>query len=226
MDKKRFKLASRWEELGASCWNICLKEIDFRELMVITKGWNPTRQFRPLEVRANRIRENKATIQDIEEQLTQTGHQHISGQESPFFTIPGCFQEKTRIQGQKKDHLWPDVERVGPNDPEAVGFGKRSAPEPEVIVNNCRIRSHINRNITPTKIDHNVVAPEGNLNSDSLWLQISQFTEKTQKQFAELQASHGRMKTLTNSMDKIVKTLQEGHAQLSKASEETNKGLN
>ncbi|MBW0588990.1 hypothetical protein O181_128705 [Austropuccinia psidii MF-1] len=41
--------------------------------MVITKGWNPTRKFRLLEVRASRIRENKATIQNIEEQLTQTG---------------------------------------------------------------------------------------------------------------------------------------------------------
>ncbi|MBW0509522.1 hypothetical protein O181_049237 [Austropuccinia psidii MF-1] len=34
------------------------------------------------------------------------------------------------------------------------------------------------------------------------------------------------MKELTASLDKIVKTLQEGHAQLSKASEETNKRLN
>ncbi|MBW0464672.1 hypothetical protein O181_004387 [Austropuccinia psidii MF-1] len=34
------------------------------------------------------------------------------------------------------------------------------------------------------------------------------------------------MKTLTASMDKIVKTFQERHAQLSKASEETNKILN
>ncbi|MBW0572249.1 hypothetical protein O181_111964 [Austropuccinia psidii MF-1] len=33
------------------------------------------------------------------------------------------------------------------------------------------------------------------------------------------------MKKLTASMDKIVKTLQEGHAELSKASEETNKRL-
>ncbi|MBW0535905.1 hypothetical protein O181_075620 [Austropuccinia psidii MF-1] len=41
--------------------------------MVITKGWNPTRQFRLLEARENRIRENQATIQAIEEQLTQTG---------------------------------------------------------------------------------------------------------------------------------------------------------
>ncbi|MBW0589324.1 hypothetical protein O181_129039 [Austropuccinia psidii MF-1] len=34
-------------------------------------------QFRLLEVRANRIRENKATIQAIEEQLTQTGQIQI-----------------------------------------------------------------------------------------------------------------------------------------------------
>ncbi|MBW0581275.1 hypothetical protein O181_120990 [Austropuccinia psidii MF-1] len=45
--------------------------------MVITKAWNPTRKFRLLEVRANRIRNNQATIQAIEEQLTQTGHTQI-----------------------------------------------------------------------------------------------------------------------------------------------------
>ncbi|MBW0521164.1 hypothetical protein O181_060879 [Austropuccinia psidii MF-1] len=45
--------------------------------MVITKGWNPTRNFRLLEARAQRIRENKATIQAIEEQLTQTGPTQI-----------------------------------------------------------------------------------------------------------------------------------------------------
>ncbi|MBW0466021.1 hypothetical protein O181_005736 [Austropuccinia psidii MF-1] len=55
---------------------------------------------------------------------------------------------------------------------------------------------------------------------------MSQFYEKTQKQFSESDASHERMKALTASMDKIVKTLQEGHAQLSKASEETKKILN
>ncbi|MBW0480799.1 hypothetical protein O181_020514 [Austropuccinia psidii MF-1] len=42
------------------------------------KGWNPTSQFRLLEVRENRIRENQATIQAIEEQLTQTGHTQIN----------------------------------------------------------------------------------------------------------------------------------------------------
>ncbi|MBW0526036.1 hypothetical protein O181_065751 [Austropuccinia psidii MF-1] len=77
MDNKKFNLASHWEEPGASCQNICLKEIDFRDLMVIIKGWNSIRKHRLLEVRANRIRENKATIQAIEEQLTQTGYTQI-----------------------------------------------------------------------------------------------------------------------------------------------------
>ncbi|MBW0475042.1 hypothetical protein O181_014757 [Austropuccinia psidii MF-1] len=74
MDNKRFNPASHCAELGASCWKIFLKEIDFKDLMIITKGWNPTRQFRFLEVRANRIRENQATIHALEERLTQTGH--------------------------------------------------------------------------------------------------------------------------------------------------------
>ncbi|MBW0558534.1 hypothetical protein O181_098249 [Austropuccinia psidii MF-1] len=141
-------------------------------------------------------------------------------------TPGGSFQEKTWIKGKKQDHLQPEEERVRPNDPEAVGFGERSAQEPEVVVNNSRISSPINRNITPTQIEHNGVTPESNLNSDALWLQMSQFAEKTQKHFAELQASHERMKTLTASMDKIVKALQEGHAQLRKASEETKKRRN
>ncbi|MBW0508097.1 hypothetical protein O181_047812 [Austropuccinia psidii MF-1] len=72
MENKRFNLASQWAELGASFQKICLKD-----LMVITKDWNPTRKFRLLEVRANGIRDNKATIQAIEEQLTQTGHTQI-----------------------------------------------------------------------------------------------------------------------------------------------------
>ncbi|MBW0586428.1 hypothetical protein O181_126143 [Austropuccinia psidii MF-1] len=55
---------------------------------------------------------------------------------------------------------------------------------------------------------------------------MSQFSEQTQKQFSELQASHERMKALTASMDIIFKALKEGHAQLCKASEETNKRLN
>ncbi|MBW0560519.1 hypothetical protein O181_100234 [Austropuccinia psidii MF-1] len=73
MDNKRFNLASLWEELGASCQKICLREIDFRDLMEITKAWNPTIQVRLLQVRADRVRENQATIQAREEQLTYTG---------------------------------------------------------------------------------------------------------------------------------------------------------
>ncbi|MBW0546204.1 hypothetical protein O181_085919 [Austropuccinia psidii MF-1] len=153
-------------------------------------------------------------------------NEQISGKGSPFFTIPGSFQEKTRIQGPKQDHLQPQEERVRTNEQEAFGLGERSAQEPEVVVKYSRISSPINRNITPTQIEHNIATPESNLNNDSLWLQMSQFAEQTQKQFAELQASHERMKTLTASMDKIVKTLQQGHAQLIKASEETNKILN
>ncbi|MBW0466443.1 hypothetical protein O181_006158 [Austropuccinia psidii MF-1] len=77
MEKNRFNLESHWAEFGASCQKICLKEIEFKDLMVIKKGWNPTRQFRLLEVRENRLRENQATIQAIEEQLTQTGNTKI-----------------------------------------------------------------------------------------------------------------------------------------------------
>ncbi|MBW0554674.1 hypothetical protein O181_094389 [Austropuccinia psidii MF-1] len=35
--------------------------------------------------------------------FTTFSNQHISGQESPFFTIPGSFQERTRIQRKKQD---------------------------------------------------------------------------------------------------------------------------
>ncbi|MBW0582939.1 hypothetical protein O181_122654, partial [Austropuccinia psidii MF-1] len=37
MDNKRFNLTSHWEELEASFQKICLKEIDFKDLMIITK---------------------------------------------------------------------------------------------------------------------------------------------------------------------------------------------
>ncbi|MBW0494739.1 hypothetical protein O181_034454 [Austropuccinia psidii MF-1] len=55
---------------------------------------------------------------------------------------------------------------------------------------------------------------------------MSQYSEQTQRQLAELEASHERKKILTASMDKISESPQEGHPQLRKHSEETNKGLN
>ncbi|MBW0480291.1 hypothetical protein O181_020006 [Austropuccinia psidii MF-1] len=65
--------------------------------------------------------------------------QHISGQESPFFTLPGSFQEKTRTQREKQDFFQPKEERVRPNDPEAVGLGERYNKEPQIAVNSFRI---------------------------------------------------------------------------------------
>ncbi|MBW0484188.1 hypothetical protein O181_023903 [Austropuccinia psidii MF-1] len=81
--------------------------------------------------------------------FTPFRNQQISGQESQFFTIPGGFQEKTRIQGQKQDLFQSKAERVRPNDPEAVGLGERSTQEPEIVVHTSRISRPINRNITP-----------------------------------------------------------------------------
>ncbi|MBW0472610.1 hypothetical protein O181_012325 [Austropuccinia psidii MF-1] len=90
MDSKSFNLASHWEELGESYQKICLKEIPFKHLMVITKVCNPNRKFKFLEERTTRIRENQATIQAIEEQLNQTeptmipsGSQGLSQPNSP-----------------------------------------------------------------------------------------------------------------------------------------------
>ncbi|MBW0527314.1 hypothetical protein O181_067029 [Austropuccinia psidii MF-1] len=158
--------------------------------------------------------------------FTPFRNQQISGQESPSFTIQGSFQEKTRKQGQEQNLFQTEEERVRPYDPEDVGLGKRSTQEPELVVNHSRISSPINRNITPTHIEHNVIPPESSLNSDAIWLQMSQCAEQTQKKLSELEASHEKMKKLTASKDKIFKTLQEGHAQLSKASESTNKRQN
>ncbi|MBW0470972.1 hypothetical protein O181_010687 [Austropuccinia psidii MF-1] len=113
-------------------------------------------------------------IQDIEEQLTQTVHtdslrltwsrpnqlssiftpfrnQQISDPKSPFFTIPGIFQEKTRIQGPKKDLFQLEAERVRTNYPETVGLVERSTQETEIVVHTSRIISQINRNNNPTQ---------------------------------------------------------------------------
>ncbi|MBW0474196.1 hypothetical protein O181_013911 [Austropuccinia psidii MF-1] len=124
--------------------------------------------------------------------FTPFRHRQISGQESPFFTIPGIFQKKTRIQGKKQEFFEPKAERDRCNDPEAVVLGERSTQEPEIVVNTSRISSPNNRNITPTQNEHNVFTPESNSNSDGLWLQMSQFAEQTQNQLSEVnQAMRG-----------------------------------
>ncbi|MBW0496019.1 hypothetical protein O181_035734 [Austropuccinia psidii MF-1] len=55
--------------------------------------------------------------------FTPFRNKQISGQESPFFTLPGGFQDKTRTQGQEQDLFSPKAERVRPNYPETVGSG-------------------------------------------------------------------------------------------------------
>ncbi|MBW0488926.1 hypothetical protein O181_028641 [Austropuccinia psidii MF-1] len=214
MDNKRF--TSHWEELGESCQKICFKEIDFKDLMVSPKfGISPDS--------SDSWRLTRSRPSQLSSGFTPFRDQKISVQDSPFFTIPGSFQEKTRIQGQKPDLFQAKAERIRPNDPEAVGLGERRTQEPEIVVHTSRISSPNNRNISPTQIEHNLVTPERNLKSDALWLQMSQFAEQTQKQFSELKEIHERMKKFTASMEKIVKPLQERHAQLKKSSEVTNK---
>ncbi|MBW0511751.1 hypothetical protein O181_051466 [Austropuccinia psidii MF-1] len=191
--------------------------------MVITRCWNPTRKFRLLEERATRIREKQATIQAIEEQLTQTGHTQIpSGSQgvgqnsSPVASHSSGANLSVAKSQNSSQSLVVSRRRQG-----YKGKNKSSSNQTKT-----QISSPTNRNITPTQTENNVVTPESNLNNDALWLKMSQFSEKTQKQSEELQESHERMKKLTASMDKIVKSLKEGHAQLRKASEETNNRLN
>ncbi|MBW0467548.1 hypothetical protein O181_007263 [Austropuccinia psidii MF-1] len=181
-DNKRFNLASHRAELEASFQKICLRELDFKHLMVITKGLNTTRQITadPDREYSDSFRLTRIRPNQLSSGFTPFRNQTIRGQESPFITIPSSFQETTRIQGQKQDIFQPKAERVRPNDPEAVGLGERSTQEPERVVHTSRISSPINRNITPTQIGHNVVTHESNLKSNALWLQMSQFAEQTQ----------------------------------------------
>ncbi|MBW0570547.1 hypothetical protein O181_110262 [Austropuccinia psidii MF-1] len=55
---------------------------------------------------------------------------------------------------------------------------------------------------------------------------MSHYAEQSEKQFSEIKASQERMRETQASSEQIVKNLQEEYAQLSKASEETNKRLN
>ncbi|MBW0497402.1 hypothetical protein O181_037117 [Austropuccinia psidii MF-1] len=136
-------------------------------------------------------------------------HKQISGQESPFFTIPGSFQEKTRIQREEQDLFQPQAARVRLNDAEAVLLGERSTQEPIIVVNTSIISSPINRTITPTQNEHNFVTPE----------------MKTQEKFDELHRSNERFKQLKTLHENTIKAIQEICAELRKASEKTNKRL-
>ncbi|MBW0566379.1 hypothetical protein O181_106094 [Austropuccinia psidii MF-1] len=75
-------------------------------------------------------------------------------------------------------------------------------------------------------MENNVVKPESNLNSDQLWLQLSQLAVQTQKKFDELHRSNVSFQELETLQEAIVKPIQESCAKLIKASEETKKILN
>ncbi|MBW0531407.1 hypothetical protein O181_071122 [Austropuccinia psidii MF-1] len=171
-----------------------------------------------------RITRNRPT--QLSSSFTPFRNQKRSGQESPLFTIPGSFQEKTRIQGQKQDLFQPKAERVRPNVPEAFGLGKRSTQEPEIVVYTSRISNPINRNITPTQTAHNVVTPESNLNSYKLWSQMSQFSVRTQEPLDNFKRINKRLQRNAILQEATIKTIQESCAQLSKAFEQTNKRPN
>ncbi|MBW0494900.1 hypothetical protein O181_034615 [Austropuccinia psidii MF-1] len=127
--------------------------------------------------------------------VTPFRNQQICGQESPFFTIPGSLQEKTRIQGQKQAIFHPKAERVRPNDPEAVVIGERSKQEPEIAVDTSRISSPINRSINPTQTEKNVVTTESNLNSDKMWFKMSQFKVQTQEKLDDFKRLNERFQS-------------------------------
>ncbi|MBW0490706.1 hypothetical protein O181_030421 [Austropuccinia psidii MF-1] len=140
IDNKRFNLVSSWAELGASFQKIYLKEIDFKDLMVITKGWNCTRKrtAEPDRAYPDSFRLTRSIPNQLSSGFTTFRNQQISDQESLFSTIAGSFQEKTRIQGQKQDLFQPNAERVRPNDPEAVGLGDRRARSQAVLTPTAR----------------------------------------------------------------------------------------
>ncbi|MBW0520621.1 hypothetical protein O181_060336 [Austropuccinia psidii MF-1] len=75
-------------------------------------------------------------------------------------------------------------------------------------------------------MEHSVVTPESNINSNELWLKMSQFSGQPQEKFSKLQESNVRLEELTSSQNKTIKNLQEGYAKLSKFLEENNKELN
>ncbi|MBW0592048.1 hypothetical protein O181_131763 [Austropuccinia psidii MF-1] len=85
------------------------------------------RTVKPDRAYSDSFRNTRSRPNQLSSGFTSFRNQQISSQESPFFTIPGSFQEKTRKQGQEQNLLEPEEERVRPYDSEAVGFGKRSA---------------------------------------------------------------------------------------------------
>ncbi|MBW0478319.1 hypothetical protein O181_018034 [Austropuccinia psidii MF-1] len=187
---------------------------------------------------ATRIRENQATIQAIEEQLTQTGNTQIpSGSQGVGQTSsPEASNYSGTNRSVAKSHHSSQSQVVsrriqGYKDKNKASFNQRQRELDSMIqkllaVNTSRISGSINRNITLTQKEHNVVTPESNLNSDEMWLQMSQFAVKTQESLNDLQRINERLQRNAILKEDTIEAIQESCAQLSKASEETKKRLN
>ncbi|MBW0568012.1 hypothetical protein O181_107727 [Austropuccinia psidii MF-1] len=142
--------------------------------------------------------------------FTSLRQKHIRNQESQFFPIPGIIPERDRIIGQEK-----------------YFFQTEKYKKQQIAVNNSnRIRDPATKSITPTQMKYNVVTPESNLNSDQLWLQMSQLAVKNQEKFDEPHSRNVRLQEWKTLQEATVKAIQESYAKLSEASEETNKRLN
>ncbi|MBW0478286.1 hypothetical protein O181_018001 [Austropuccinia psidii MF-1] len=108
--------------------------------------------------------------------------QKSRGQESPLCTVPGSFQKKTRIKGKEQDYFQPEEEIIRPQDPEVFRLGESSTQKEKIIVNKSDIISTTTiGNDIWTQNEHTVVKPESNINSNELWLQMSQFAKKINK---------------------------------------------
>ncbi|MBW0475728.1 hypothetical protein O181_015443 [Austropuccinia psidii MF-1] len=68
------------------------------------------RKIEPERAYTDSPRLTRSRPTQISSGFTPFRHQQISGQESPFFTIPGSFKEKTRIQREKQDLFQPQTE--------------------------------------------------------------------------------------------------------------------
>ncbi|MBW0526278.1 hypothetical protein O181_065993 [Austropuccinia psidii MF-1] len=230
MDNIRFNLASHWKELGASFQRTCLNEISFTNLMVITIGWNSNRKFKLLEEEGARIRKDQATTQAIEGKLNWKEHTLIpsgsQGVEQPNSPVASYHSGGHSSVAKNNHSSQSQAEIVRPNDPEAVGIGERSTQKPEIAVRTSRISIPTNKNITPAQNEHNAVTPESNLNSDQLWLQMSQFAMKNKEKIDELHRRNERVKELTNLHEYTLKAIEKSCARLWKDSEETNKRPN
>ncbi|MBW0567059.1 hypothetical protein O181_106774 [Austropuccinia psidii MF-1] len=116
----------------------------------------------------------------IESQQTiQTPQGKAPAHQLPRVTLlcnPWYFPGEDKDPKGKQGFFQPEAERVRPHDTEAIFIRERISQEPEIVVNTSdRIRSPATRNITPTQNEHSSVTPESNINSNELWLKMSQF---------------------------------------------------